>query len=105
MSTIQQSSITFEYIDDTPTSSMLEIPSQPLHIKAGTSLIRHPKSHRTVGNCQATSTMDCPFEYIDSLSSLCIEKNGDHEDCKETPSDYILQSIRESLDTIKKIKK
>jgi hypothetical protein len=104
MSTIQ-SSITFEYIDDTPDTSMVEIPSQPLHIKAGTSLIRHPKSHRTVGNCQATSSIDCPFEYIDSSTSLCIDKNGDQVECKETPSDYILQSIRKSLDIIKKIKK
>jgi len=99
--------VDFDYIEEIKENeendTHLEIPSHPLHIKAGTPSIRHPKSHRTVGNCQATSTVSCPFEYIDTSSMLCMEKNCEESKPipKKTPSDSILQSIRESLETIK----
>lgn len=89
--------IQFDYIENIYND--VEIPSQPLHIQAGHTPIRHPKSQRTVGNCQATIL--CPFEYIDS-STMCIVS----KDCEkiETKSDHLLQAIRESLELIKKKK-
>jgi hypothetical protein len=89
--------VQFDYIENIYND--VDIPSQPLHIQSGHTPIRHPKSHRTVGNCQAT--ISCPFEYIDT-SSMCIVS----KECEkiETKSDHLLQAIRESLEVIKKKK-